>query len=126
MVSPSKRLIRAAHCLDSSCCRPAQNRLTRISAQDVRRNPAGWPLWQPAGRRHSDLLERYGLTITVTVGGSAIRVPDDANLICYQPGTLRSDARFAGSGTGQIVTGGQTGHDAGGLPRLASRMVHLP
>ena len=59
------------------------------------------------GAGDPDLQERCGLAITVTVGGSAIRVLDDANLICYLPGILLRDARFAGSGTGQIVTGGQ-------------------
>jgi len=30
-------------------------------------------------------VERYGLMTLVSVGGSAIRVPDDAKLICYLP-----------------------------------------
>jgi hypothetical protein len=30
-------------------------------------------------------VERYGLLIMVSIGGSAIRVPDDAKLICYLP-----------------------------------------
>jgi hypothetical protein len=36
----------------------------------------------------------------VSVGGSAIRVPDDAKPICYLPGALLNDVRFAGCGTG--------------------------
>ena len=38
-----------------------------------------------AGSQRPNLLERYGLLIMVTVGGSAIRVPDGAKPICYLP-----------------------------------------
>jgi hypothetical protein len=50
---------------------------------------------------------RYGLAITFIGGGCAIEALDDTNLICYQPGMLLRDARFAGSAAGQIMTGGQ-------------------
>ena len=37
------------------------------------------------GSQRPDLLERYCLLIMVSVGGSAIRVPDGAKPICYLP-----------------------------------------
>jgi hypothetical protein len=63
----------------------SKSALTRISAQDVRRNLAASSLWQPIGSQRPDLLERCGLMTMVSVGGSAIRVPDGAKLICYLP-----------------------------------------